>query len=267
MEDAHLSILDFDQVPGQAFVGMFDGHAGKFAAEWCRDHLAPVLQNELHAHPDMDVREVLNNTYLSVDHKLKEDSEKAGVRSGCTAVTSFLRVERENGQDRRVLYTANVGDARSVLWYVFLGFGGLYSHNGNAIRLTYDHKGSDELEARRITEKGGFLLNNRVNGVLAVTRSLGDFSMKEFVIGSPYTTSITLEEGDQFLIVACDGVRFLLTQLWDVISDQDAVNHIANETNAQMAAEKLLNYALDNFSTDNTSVMVVRFTRDSPAST
>ncbi|WFD47250.1 protein-serine/threonine phosphatase [Malassezia furfur] len=248
MEDAHMSILDFDHVPGQALFGVFDGHAGKFAAEWCRDHLAPILAEELHAHPTMDVREVLNNTYMRVDRQLEVDSEKAGVRSGCTAVTSLLRIESEGDKERRVLYTANVGDARSVL-----------ARNGKAVRLTYDHKGSDELEARRITEKGGFLLNNRVNGVLAVTRSFGDFSMKEFVVGSPFTTSIALEDDDAFLIVACDG-------LWDVIGDQEAVDHIAKETDAQGAADKLLKYALDNFSTDNTSVMVVRFQRNATPS-
>lgn len=43
-------------------------------------------------------------------------------------------------------------------------------------------------------------------GVLAVTRSLGDSSMKEFVVGAPYTTETTLDDEDEFLIVACDGV-------------------------------------------------------------
>jgi protein phosphatase PTC1 len=43
-------------------------------------------------------------------------------------------------------------------------------------------------------------------GVLAVTRSLGDSSMKEFVVGSPYTTETRLGPYDDFLIVACDGV-------------------------------------------------------------
>lgn len=33
--------------------------------------------------------------------------------------------------------------------------------------------------------------------------------MKEFVVGSPYTTETTLGADDQFLIVACDGVSFL----------------------------------------------------------
>ena len=49
-----------------------------------------------------------------------------------------------------------MGDARSVL-----------CRGGKAIRLTYDHKGTDQFETKRITEKGGFLLNNRVNGKLS----------------------------------------------------------------------------------------------------
>lgn len=80
------------------------------------------------------------------------------------------------------------------------------SRGSKAVRLTYDHKGSDAQEAKRITDAGGFVMNNRVNGVLAVTRSLGDSSMKEFVVGSPYTTETTLGKEDKFLIIACDGV-------------------------------------------------------------
>lgn len=54
---------------------------------------------------------------------------------------------------RRVLYTANAGDARAVL-----------CRGGKAIRLTYDHKGSDKQEAKRITDAGGFVMSGRVNG-------------------------------------------------------------------------------------------------------
>ena len=84
-----------------------------------------------------------------------------------------------------------------------------HRRGGKAVRLTYDHKGTDAKEAKRITDAGGFVMNNRVAGVLAVTRSLGDSSMKEFVVGSPYTTETTLGAEDEFLIVACDGVSFL----------------------------------------------------------
>ena len=60
---------------------------------------------------------------------------------------------RAEGGIRRVLYTANVGDARAVL-----------CRKGKAVRLTYDHKGSDPQEAKRITDAGGFVMNNRVTG-------------------------------------------------------------------------------------------------------
>lgn len=96
---------------------------------------------------------------------------------------------------RRVLYIANAGDARGVLF-----------RKGRALRLTYDHKGTDKQEAKRITDSGGFVMSGRVNGVLAVTRSLGDSSMKEFVVGAPYTTETELTEDDELLILACDGV-------------------------------------------------------------
>ncbi|WFD32069.1 protein-serine/threonine phosphatase [Malassezia sp. CBS 17886] len=243
MEDAHAIIPGFGGVQGQGYFGIFDGHAGKFAAEWCRDHFGHILEAEQAAHPATDALEVLSSTYLKVDSTLEEESAKCNAHSGCTAVTSFLQVVAAPDTQRpeRVLNTANVGDARAVL-----------CRGGKAIVLTYDHKGSDELEVQRITSKGGFLLNNRVNGVLAVTRSLGDFSMKEFVVGAPFTTRIVLRDEDEFLIIACDG-------LWDVISDQEAVDQIATVTDSQAAAEQLLRHALDHFSTDNVSVMVVRF--------
>ena len=30
--------------------------------------------------------------------------------------------------------------------------------------------------------------------------------MKDFVVGSPYSSEVELEDGDEFLIIACDGV-------------------------------------------------------------
>ena len=107
---------------------------------------------------------------------------------------------QEKASRQRVLYTANVGDARAIL-----------CRNGKALRLSYDHKGSDENEGKRIASAGGLVLNNRVNGVLAVTRALGDAYLKDLVTGHPYTTETVIQpDADEFVILACDGVCFPL---------------------------------------------------------
>ncbi|OBT87869.1 hypothetical protein VE02_02616 [Pseudogymnoascus sp. 03VT05] len=145
---------------------------------------------------------------------------------------------------QRVLYTANVGDARIVL-----------CRNGRGLRLSYDHKGSDENEGKRIANAGGIILNNRVNGVLAVTRALGDAYMKELVTGHPYTTETVIQPDlDEFIILACDG-------LWDVCSDQEAVDLVRNVQDPVVASKQLVDYALNRFSTDNLSCMIVRLNK------
>ncbi|KAF2470173.1 PP2C-domain-containing protein [Lindgomyces ingoldianus] len=149
---------------------------------------------------------------------------------------------RNDASRQRVLYTANVGDARIVL-----------CRNGRALRLSYDHKGSDENEGRRVASAGGLILNNRVNGVLAVTRALGDAYMKDLVTGHPYTTETVIQaDQDEFLILACDG-------LWDVCSDQEAVDLVRHVQDPQAASKTLVDHALARFSTDNLSCMIVRF--------
>ncbi|GAA5911160.1 hypothetical protein JCM8208_005742 [Rhodotorula glutinis] len=376
MEDAHSFIYDFGGIRGQGYFAVFDGHAGKHAAEWCGHHFHEHLLDNLRKAPVTPIPDLLNATFHTVDTKLSELAASGNTHSGCTAVTCFLRLEDDQGQPagdasgvcsdvvavkegqqvvadegaalraaqaggsapggsnastqgspelkrdgegaaeggeaadkasgghsrrrsahevksrlknlltgrsddftassssslasgssagasarapavatpnveiagpavtksaaKRTLYTANVGDARAVL-----------SRGGRAVRLTYDHKGSDAKEAKRISDAGGFVLNNRVNGVLAVTRSLGDSSMKEFVVGSPFTTETTLGPQDEWLIVACDG-------LWDVCSDQEAVDLIKDIECPQEASQKLLDHALSSFSTDNLSILCVR---------
>ena len=125
------------------------------------------------------------------------------------------------------------------------------SRNGQPIRLTYDHKGSDENEQKRIIDRGGYILNDRVNGVLAVTRALGDSPMKQYVVGNPYTTEIELQDDDEFLVIACDG-------LWDIANDQQVIDLIRDIKDPQIASKTLLDFALENSSTDNLSILVYK---------
>ncbi len=63
----------------------------------------------------MNPTTLLNNTFTYTDKQLAERK----CNSGCTAVVSFIQTEKRN-VDKRVLYTANVGDARAILWYLTL---------------------------------------------------------------------------------------------------------------------------------------------------
>jgi protein phosphatase PTC1 len=48
-------------------------------------------------------------------------------------------------------------------------------------------------------------------------------------------------------------------KLWDVCSDQEAVDLVRNNLSPQAASKVLVDHALSRFSTDNLSVMIVRF--------
>lgn len=124
--------------------------------------------------------------------------------------------------------------------------------------MSQDHRLDDPREAERIEKAGGFLFKGRVLGVLAVTRSLGDHCMKDFVVACPYYNETKIDETEKnnnnfptVLILACDG-------LWDVIEDQEAVDLALSFGGEKAdAAQYLVEEALGRGSSDNVSVIVV----------
>lgn len=116
---------------------------------------------------------------------------------------------------------------------------------------------------KRIQDAGGLVVLNRVSGVLAVTRSLGDLKMKEYVIGDPYCESLELLPTDTHLVVACDG-------LWDVVSDQEVCDTMLapagdGPATAQALANRLLVKAIKQGTTDNISIIVCLLPSAAPA--
>ncbi len=49
MEDAHSYVFDYDGVHGQGFFAVFDGHAGREAADWCGKNFQQVSSESLHS--------------------------------------------------------------------------------------------------------------------------------------------------------------------------------------------------------------------------
>jgi protein phosphatase PTC1 len=90
-----------------------------------------------------------------------------------------------------------------------------------------------------------------VQGLIAVTRSLGDSMLHPFVIADPHISTTQLTSEDEFLVIGCDG-------LWDIVSEEEMVEIVKKEMDdPKVAAEKLRAAAYDGGSTDNISVVVV----------
>ena len=130
---------------------------------------------------------------------------------------------------------------------------------------------------------------DRVNGQLAMSRALGDFTYKmnsslsaseQLVIAYPdISVRPRQPESDQVLVLACDGV-------WDVIKNKQAVDIVTSvlsnaptdmfktkrakidpeldekksaQPSAQDLADVLVTAALNRESTDNISAIIVKF--------
>jgi protein phosphatase PTC1 len=246
MEDAHVFIDGFANNPKQSYFAVYDGHGGRNIVEFIEKYLHQNFEKELidtNAKTYHEITNAFETSFLLTDIQ----TAKANLAvSGSTAIVNYIQVDT-NG--KRHLHTANCGDARSVL-----------SRNGVAIRLSHDHKASDVVEKNRIEKSGGFVLRNRVLGVLAVSRSFGDHSLKQFVVSTPYVNSMALTEEDDFLVLACDGV-------WDVMSDQEVVDFVkvyaenpngSTEEKFNLIARALVDEALKRGSTDNITAIVVK---------
>lgn len=233
-EDTHVMLESFGGFRNKSFFAIYDGHRGKEASKIASEVLHEVLLAEIKK--DKDISDALEKAFIDTDKQIEE----TGIESGTTAVVALF-----DGQN---LIVANVGDSRAVLDRGRLG----------VKRLSHDHKADDPDEIKRIESLGGFVKPKtafdvaRVNGDIAIARALGDKYFGEFVSPRPYISETQLTKNDKRLILACDGV-------WDVISDEEAVDLIAEVKDSQRASEILKNEALRRGSTDNISVMIIDF--------
>jgi len=204
MDDDEIIIDGFCGDSKQGYFAVYDGHGGRATVDFVVKVLHMNLEQQFKTNPNLPVRQAYHSSYLSTDGQLRRQNI---LRSGSTSVTCLVRVDSQTGT--RTLFTANVGDSRAIL-----------CRGGKAQRLTVDHKASLPEEAKRITDAGGFIgRNKRVNGVLAISRALGDHMLKEndVVTAIPHCTDTPLNEDDTYLLLACDG-------LWDVMTDQEAID-------------------------------------------
>lgn len=145
-------------------------------------------------------------------YKLTRDVKNEGFDSGTTAVVCVVH--------KGEIVVANVGDSRCVL-----------SRQGEAYPLSFDHKPGDEGELKRINKAGGTVgPDGRVNAGLNLSRAIGDhiykrnkkFPLEEQMISAmPDINSTTLQPGDNFILLACDGI-------FNVMDNQEAITFVQN---------------------------------------
>ncbi|KAG7981308.1 hypothetical protein I3843_05G226400 [Carya illinoinensis] len=220
----------------------------------CEERLHGVLVEErddhVQGHEDegMDYwQRVMEACFGKMDEEVRDSG--LGRTVGSTAVVAVVGEE--------VVVVANCGDCRAVM-----------CSGGVALALSTDHKPGRPDELNRIESAGGRVVNwngQRVLGVLATSRSIGDHYLRPYVISKPEVTITKRMDKDEFLILASDG-------LWDVIPNELAcrivkrcldgkmrsyMQEVENESRPAEAAALLAELALARGSKDNISVIVV----------
>ncbi|OPY62197.1 MAG: Protein phosphatase 2C [Syntrophorhabdaceae bacterium PtaU1.Bin034] len=234
MEDAH-AIWDREQ-PGLFGAEVYDGHAGSSAAVIAAEMLTPYFINlhkitctgssEKHAFTAAALREA----YLATDRYIVDQ----GTESGTAAATLYICEEK--------FIAANAGDTRIVM-----------GNGAGFVQLTIDHKPDLPGERARIEAAGGRVLFYdvpRVQGTLAMSRALGDASLKPYVTAEPRVVEGSLGWTNDIAVIACDG-------LWDVFTSEEAVLAARAAGNPEEAAQRLQNQAIERGSTDNITVIVL----------
>jgi len=255
-EDRFVALKSLPSDPSSSFFGVFDGHGGDKASTYCQKHLHEnITTEECYA---SNKRQAIISGFTKTDKKFLKKMEDSGTTAVCCLLT-------QNGKQ---LYVGNTGDSRCII-----------SCKGQAIPLSKDHKPSDPAEQKRIesTEhkivsetilvNGKRTLMYRIDGVLAVSRAIGDGDFKDKADAGPEAQAITcvpdveeraLKDNDEFLVLACDG-------LWDVMTNQEVVDFVSKRLTKDMTdeyiqtvAEQLVSYAIkEKSSPDNVTAVVV----------
>lgn len=229
----------FENVEGKPQLGyfaIFDGHGGKSASEWASKNLHTVISDAIASKDSNEINsELMKHCFIDADQKMIS----SGVEyPGCTATICI--VDKANS----AIHVANVGDSHAYF---------ITQNEDTPICLTTEHRGSNPDEKARIEGLGGFFAGEKVNGLLEVTRSLGDGAMKTFLTAAPAYKKVSYDPAvESFVVIACDG-------LWDGVSPNDLKKTIFDNLEALATVPKILiSAAIKAGSRDNISAMVIR---------
>ena len=230
MEDKSRVVQNINGDKNSHLFCLFDGHGGVNVSQFLQDNFYKYFKEML---PMSNPQENFKELFNIVDNKIKDLNV---LNIGSTACVIYIT--KENG--KKVLYSANIGDTRSVL-----------ISSNDYKRLSYDHRATDTNEYNRIVQSGGIVFAGRVYGTLMLSRAFGDWELKSYgVISEPHVTKININENDKYVIMASDGI-------WDVLDDADVYEMSKNFENSKDLCNNIVEKALDKGSMDNISCFVI----------
>ncbi|KAL0389462.1 UNVERIFIED_CONTAM: putative protein phosphatase 2C 51 [Sesamum calycinum] len=217
----------------------------------------PHIIHNYSLHPILE--EALLRTIHDIDSEFSKEALEEGYVSGSTATIVLL----SDGQ----FLVANVGDSKAILCsskvHVHHDAEEVPSIEVYAEELTRDHHPDREDEKARIEAAGGFVRLwgvPRVNGVLAVSRAIGDVYLKRYgVTADPEITGWRqFTPKNRYLVVASDGIFETLTPQ-DVcnLAHGKASESSSGNVSSSSLADWIIRHALRTGSTDNLSAIVI----------
>ena len=232
MEDEGRAIENFNGDPNKILFCLFDGHGGGQVSKFLQENFGKYMKKILNYNN-------MISGFTTLFRAIDEDIKKLNCPNvGSTATIVYIEKLKEN--NKRILYCANVGDSRCVL----------VSKNG-VYRLSYDDRVKDPQESERINKNGGIIVNNRVYGQLMLSRSFGDWRIKDVgVIVDPHIIRYELTDDDSFCVIASDGV-------WDVLKDEECSILEKMYVNTGEMSKKIITECLRRNSFDNLSCFVI----------
>ncbi|KAH3899034.1 adenylate cyclase SCDLUD_004456 [Saccharomycodes ludwigii] len=184
-----------------------------------------------------------NNTRLSAKDNMYADAEDStltvtDLSSGSTATVVYIK--------GGVIYTAGIGDSMAILT----------KNNGDHLVLTNEHVPNNEIEYNRLRISGGYVNNNKVDGVSEVSRAVGFFHLLPHIHASPDVSKVKITQSDKMLIIATK-------KLWKFIDYETACDIArANKLQPMLAAAKMKDYAISYGCTDIITVICLTLDKD-----
>ena len=225
-----------------SYFAIFDGHGGKEVSQYLSQNFHHILSSQLKLIKSININDIilaLKLSFLFADMQIIKDSSFNN-KVGSTG-TVVLLVDFGISLSTKYIICANVGDSK-----------GYILSNKKLIAITKSHNCYNDDEVLRIKKSGGIVFNNRVYGILMLTRGFGDREMKKHgVIAKPDIICKKISENDIFIIIASDGV-------WDTVDENDIITMGDFNLSSGELSKRIVKLANEKGTMDNVSCIVIK---------